>query len=251
MPLIARSLWRRVVATLVVVAGFVLLYEATIRDSRSAREAAIHDPTAVPMAGSKLQFAATAYCKGTTTASGVNVRTGIAAADPALLPVGSVISVSTRDPKYNGVYTIMDTGPAVQGRVLDLYMWSCHEALAFGRKDADVTVLRLGWNPRDSTPSLISTLFRRREKSKADASAAGAAGAASATDATGAAAATGAPDAAGATASEPAVAPVSNAPEIPEARLEPAFAPGASASAVPATANKTADKPVAPTPPAP
>ena len=169
MPILARSLRRKIVATFVAVASFVLLYQATIRDSRSARETSMHDPTAVPMAGSKLHFAATAYCKGTTTASGVNVRTGIAAADPALLPVGSVISVSTRDPKYNGVYTIMDTGPAVQGRILDLYMWSCHEALEFGRKDADVTVLRLGWNPRASTPSLISTLFRRREKDKADA----------------------------------------------------------------------------------
>lgn len=171
MPLIARSFWRKALATLIVSGAFVVLYEATIRDSRSAREAAIHDPTTIPMAGSKLQFAATAYCKGTTTASGVNVRTGIAAADPALLPVGSVISVSTRDPKYNGVYTIMDTGPRVQGRVLDLYMWSCNEAQEFGRKDADITVLRLGWNPRASTPSLISTLFRRREKDKAAATA--------------------------------------------------------------------------------
>jgi 3D (Asp-Asp-Asp) domain-containing protein len=154
------------------VAGFVLLYEATIHDSRSAREAAVHDPTSIPMAGSRLQFATTAYCKGTTTASGVEARTGIAAADPALLPVGSVVTVSTRDPKYNGVYTIMDTGPRMQGRLLDLYMWSCNEALAFGRKAADITVLRLGWNPRASTPSLISTLFRRREKDKAAATAA-------------------------------------------------------------------------------
>ena len=57
----------------------------------------------------------------------------------------------------------MDTGPRVQGRVLDLYMWSCHEALAFGRKQIEVTVLRLGWDPNASTPSLIDRLFRRRE----------------------------------------------------------------------------------------
>jgi hypothetical protein len=42
-------------------------------------------------------------------------------------------------------------------------MWSCHEALAFGRKGVQVTVLRLGWNPRASTPGLVDTLFRRRE----------------------------------------------------------------------------------------
>jgi hypothetical protein len=60
----------------------------------------------------------------------------------------------------------MDTGPAVQGRVLDLYMWSCHEALAFGRKPVDVTVLRLGWNPSASSASLIDRLFRRREAAR-------------------------------------------------------------------------------------
>ena len=88
-----------------------------------------------PAPGARLRFTATAYCKGTTTASGVNVRTGIAAADPDLLPVGSVIQVDRLDERYNGIYTIMDTGPAVQGRHIDIYMWSCNEALALGRRD--------------------------------------------------------------------------------------------------------------------
>jgi hypothetical protein len=93
----------------------------------------------------------------------VNVRRGIAAADPLLLPVGSVVTLATGDPEYNGVYTIMDTGPPVQGRHLDLYIWSCGEALKFGRRRIEVTVLRLGWDPRASSPSLIDRLFRRRE----------------------------------------------------------------------------------------
>ena len=57
----------------------------------------------------------------------------------------------------------MDTGPKVQGRHLDLYIWSCNEALTFGRRRIEVTVLRLGWDPRASSPSLIDRLFRRRE----------------------------------------------------------------------------------------
>jgi hypothetical protein len=60
----------------------------------------------------------------------------------------------------------MDTGPRVQGRILDLYMWSCHEALRFGRKEVQVTVLRLGWDPTASSPSLIDRLFRRRETAR-------------------------------------------------------------------------------------
>jgi 3D (Asp-Asp-Asp) domain-containing protein len=160
--LISRSIWRKLAIMCVAIVGFVLLYEATTFDSRDAAPSAAVDPT-LPAAGSRVLFTATAYCKGRTTASGVNVRTGIAASDPAILPVGSVVNVSTDNAKYNGVYTIMDTGPRVQGRVLDLYMWSCHEALAFGRRPIEVTVLRLGWNPNASTPSLVDRLFRRRE----------------------------------------------------------------------------------------
>lgn len=162
--ILSRSTWRKLLATFIAIVGFVLLYEATTFDSRDT-SVSVSDPTA-PVPGSRLQFAATAYCKGTTTASGVGVRTGIAAADPALLPVGSVISMSTDEAKYNGIYTIMDTGPKVQGRLLDVYMWSCNEALAFGRKAVQVTVLRLGWNPRASTPGLIDRLFRRGEASR-------------------------------------------------------------------------------------
>ena len=78
----------------------------------------------------------------------MNVRTGIAAADPDILPVGSVIQVDRLGEKYNGIYTIMDTGPKVQGRHIDIYMWSCNEALELGRRTMQIVVLRLGWNPK-------------------------------------------------------------------------------------------------------
>ncbi len=160
--MLAGYLGRTVLPTLILVSAFVLLYEATVSDSRfAARQAELFQGTTLPAPGSRLQFQATAYCKGTTTASGVAVRTGIAAADPDILPVGSVIQLETDDVRYNGVYTVMDTGPSVQGRHVDIYIWSCYEALDFGRKQVHVVVLRLGWNPRASTP-LIETLFPRR-----------------------------------------------------------------------------------------
>jgi 3D (Asp-Asp-Asp) domain-containing protein len=169
MPLISRSVGRKIIATIVVSVGFVFVYETTIRDSRyAARQAMMTNAVGTPMPGTRMLFQATAYCKGTTTASGVNVRTGIAAADPDLLPVGSVISINAGNTKYSGIYTIMDTGPAVQGRILDVYMWSCHEALAFGRRPIRLTVLRLGWNPQNSAPSLVDQLFRRREAERQD-----------------------------------------------------------------------------------
>ena len=62
-------------------------------------------------------------------------------------------SASTRrSSRYSGIWTVLDTGPEVKGRELDLYMWSCNDALAFGRRAVRVTILRLGWDPRHSAP---------------------------------------------------------------------------------------------------
>lgn len=165
--ILSRSNTRRLVVMLVVIGGLLLFYEVTTFDLLPwGALPSVINPSA-PVPGARLDFSATAYCKGTTTASGAQVRTGIAAADDSILPVGSVVNVATDNVRYNGVYTIMDTGPRVQGRLLDLYMWSCKEALAFGRKPIQVTVLRLGWNPQASTPSVIDRLFRRRERARA------------------------------------------------------------------------------------
>jgi len=165
--MLARIPWRRLVLSGILAMVLVFLAQATALDSRFvARPAQLLEVSATPVAGSQLRYQATAYCKGTITASGAAVRSGIAAADPALLPVGSVIEVDGAPDKYNGVYTIMDTGPAVQGRQIDIYMWSCYEALDFGRRPIALTVLRLGWNPRSSSPQLVDRLFRQREAAR-------------------------------------------------------------------------------------
>ena len=161
---IADSYVRKAIATLVVALVFVFFQQTATRDSRSeATATTVVESGVLPQAGSRLQFRATAYCKGETTASGVGVRTGIAAADPAILPVGSVVRLETPNPRYSGVWTIMDTGPAVRGRTVDLYLWSCKEALQFGRRSVRLTVLRLGWSPENSLPGMVDSLFRKRE----------------------------------------------------------------------------------------
>ena len=145
---IARSLRRKIIVTALAAAGFVSLYEVTILDSQqAARQALLREATAVPAPGARLAFSATAYCKGSTTTSGVAAQKGVAAADPDLLPVGSVVELDSKNPRYDGIYTVMDTGPSVQGRQIDIYMWNCNEALAFGRQAVRLMVLRLGWNP--------------------------------------------------------------------------------------------------------
>src|SRR6516162_4760425 len=106
--LIANRLWRKTVVTAIAAAVFASLYEVTALDSRyAARQATMHEAIALPLPGARLAFSATAYCKGLLTTAGVAVQSGIAAADPELLPVGSVIEIDSLPQKYDGIYTVL------------------------------------------------------------------------------------------------------------------------------------------------
>jgi 3D (Asp-Asp-Asp) domain-containing protein len=165
--MLTSSLKHKIVVTCGAVLGFSLLWEVTTLDSRyAARQAELREDTAVPAPGLRLRFEATAYCRGETTAAGTAARTGVAAADASLLPVGSVVQLDSPGQKYDGIYTVMDTGPRVQGRQIDIYMWNCDEAVGFGRRSVQLRVLRLGWNPQASG-GLADALFRRRERAPA------------------------------------------------------------------------------------
>src|SRR5215470_3313922 len=94
--LIANRLWRKTVVTAIAAGVFASLYEVTALDSRyAARQATMHEAIALPLPGARLAFSATAYCKGLVTTAGVAVQSGIAAADPEMLPVGSVIDIGS------------------------------------------------------------------------------------------------------------------------------------------------------------
>ncbi|MCS7079545.1 MAG: 3D domain-containing protein [Chloracidobacterium sp.] len=89
-----------------------------------------------------LPFIATAYSLKGRTASGERVRPGIVAADPRVLPLGSVVKVHAG--QYSGVYHVKDTGGRIRGRRIDIYMPSTREAVRFGRRTVRVEVLRAG-----------------------------------------------------------------------------------------------------------
>lgn len=159
------SLWRKALVMLVAVGVFVGLYEAKMLDSLGVgRRLGITetDPTGASPTrpGVRLPFTATAYCKGHVTSAGVAPRRGVAAGDPTILPLGSIVEIDAVDPRIDGVYSILDTGPEIQGRRIDLYMWSCNDALKFGRQGVRLTVLRLGWNPRATTRSFMDRLLK-------------------------------------------------------------------------------------------
>ena len=163
--MLAGSIGRKAIVMLVAVGGFVWLYEATMFDPllvTRLRLVSESDPIPSPAPpGARLAFTATAYCRGQMTSAGVTPRRGVAAADPSLLPLGSIVQIDAQDGSLDGVYSILDTGPNIVGRRIDLYFFNCDEAVAFGRQGVQLTVLRMGWNPAATAKSLTDRLFRR------------------------------------------------------------------------------------------
>ena len=84
-------------------------------------------------------YSATAYCLKGRTASGGSVRRGIVAADPRVLPLGTRIYMNAGP--YSGTYVVADTGGAVRGRRLDVWVPSLAEARRFGRRKVTISVL--------------------------------------------------------------------------------------------------------------
>ncbi len=87
-------------------------------------------------------FRATAYSLPGRTRAGTHVRRGVIAADPHVLPLGSVVQLKAGN--YSGLYTVHDTGSAIKGKRIDVWMPSSREARSFGRQNVRLTVLKYG-----------------------------------------------------------------------------------------------------------
>lgn len=92
--------------------------------------------------GESMTFQATAYALKGRTRSGANVRRGVVAADPRVLPLGSVVQIKAG--KYTGVYTVHDTGGRIKGNIIDVWVPNNHEARQFGRRKIQLQVLKMG-----------------------------------------------------------------------------------------------------------
>lgn len=86
-----------------------------------------------------LDFHATAYCLKGRTASGIDTRPGVIAADPRVLPLGTVVHI--RAGRYTGTYTVMDTGGLIKGNIIDVYVPTYREAIEFGRRQVKIKVV--------------------------------------------------------------------------------------------------------------
>jgi resuscitation-promoting factor RpfB len=101
-----------------------------------------------------LVFEVTAYAPGCgatglTKAGTVPVEHHCVAADPAVLPIGTLVRVEG----LSGLRQVHDTGRLIKGRALDLYVGSCAEAIAWGRRRRRVDILHVPQERRGTRAS--------------------------------------------------------------------------------------------------
>lgn len=94
----------------------------------------------------------TAYCNGCSgvTKEGIDLRANpnskVIAVDPSRIPLGSLVEVTSSSyPSVNGRYIAGDTGGAIKGNKIDIFIPSKTTAYEFGRRDVQVKIIRSGW----------------------------------------------------------------------------------------------------------
>lgn len=95
--------------------------------------------TASSTASGYVTYTATFYALRGRMANGQNVHSGAIAADPRVLPLGTVVHIQGM-----GTYTVKDTGGAIKGRRVDIWVPSRRQALQLGRKKVKIRVIRYG-----------------------------------------------------------------------------------------------------------
>ncbi|HEY7604539.1 MAG TPA: 3D domain-containing protein [Gaiellaceae bacterium] len=81
-----------------------------------------------PTPGGTMTVYASGYCLRGSTATGLPAGPGIVATDPSVIPLGTRMTI----PGY-GEAVAADTGSAIRGNRIDVWIRSCAEAATFGR----------------------------------------------------------------------------------------------------------------------
>lgn len=96
------------------------------------------------------RYTATAYSVTGITASGIYTNRHVVAADPSILPIGTIVKIRHAG-RYQGEYVVADTGRKIVGRRLDIYMPSTGACMKFGKRIVKVKVIKLGNGTHEDT----------------------------------------------------------------------------------------------------
>jgi 3D (Asp-Asp-Asp) domain-containing protein len=92
-------------------------------------------PQTVALTGRTITVSSTGYSLPGRTATGMPVGWGVVAVDPAVIPLGTRLTI----PGY-GEAVAADTGGAVRGRMIDLWFPTLAQARGWGRRTVTITV---------------------------------------------------------------------------------------------------------------
>jgi cystine transport system substrate-binding protein len=101
----------------------------------TAESPAANPAPAATASGRTLTVSSTGYALPGRTATGIPVGWGVIAVDPAVIPLGTRLTV----PGY-GEGVAADTGSAVRGATIDLWFPSLGQARAWGRRTVTITL---------------------------------------------------------------------------------------------------------------
>ena len=89
------------------------------------------------MNGKKMTVKATAYCDKGLTYMGTKCRDGVIAVDPRIIPLGTKVYI----PQFNKVFTAEDTGGAIKGNKIDIWMAQYKTCMDWGIRTIDIIIL--------------------------------------------------------------------------------------------------------------
>jgi 3D (Asp-Asp-Asp) domain-containing protein/septal ring factor EnvC (AmiA/AmiB activator) len=92
-------------------------------------------PAQTPSGPQTLTVTSTGYSIHGSTATGIPTAAGVVAVDPAVIPLGTTLTI----PGY-GVGIAADTGGAVQGKTIDLWFETLADAQRWGRRTVTITL---------------------------------------------------------------------------------------------------------------
>jgi 3D (Asp-Asp-Asp) domain-containing protein len=112
------------------------------------------DTAGETVAAPTASYVATAYSLRGKTASGRIANSGLIAADPRVLPLGSRVRLEAGT--FSGEYLVADTGTRVRGKRIDIWTPSSHQAMHFGRRLVKLTVLSFGGKRVPKTAATVA-----------------------------------------------------------------------------------------------
>jgi 3D (Asp-Asp-Asp) domain-containing protein len=134
-----------------VAAGAAIMSSVVLAPVATAAPEEAQKPPENIAAKQSLDIKATAYAPGaecndqwgSKTFLGTQIRPGVIAVDPRVIPLGSRVFI--KFPDGHGVYAVAeDTGGAIKGNRIDVAKWSMDEAKDFGVQYVKVYILSKG-----------------------------------------------------------------------------------------------------------